>query len=165
MRICTWQERRREACPSRDYSLSSSPGIIAACALYITLQHIATADALVGMVEVQGACCSDYVEHILRRHPSARLRTVLSGGQSCACATINVDRHLVELMPSTADPESYRFQVLLSWVEDGSGPRPSRLVRHGYRCDAEYFYPARYIAKRRLLDLMDKIRRYLVLYF
>lgn len=39
-----------------------------------------------------------------------------------------------------ADPEGHRLQLLYSEVIDGeSGPE---LVRHGYRVDAEYFYPA-----------------------
>ncbi|MFO1486925.1 MAG: serine hydrolase [Verrucomicrobiota bacterium] len=35
-----------------------------------------------------------------------------------------------------ADPEKFRVQILVSEVVDG------RLRRHGYRVDAEYFYPA-----------------------
>lgn len=36
-------------------------------------------------------------------------------------------------------PEKYRFQVLYGIVEEG--PKPT-LERHGYRADAEYFFPA-----------------------
>ncbi len=38
-------------------------------------------------------------------------------------------------------PETYRVQVLISEVVPGRGGRPT-LRRHGYRLDAEYFYPA-----------------------
>lgn len=37
----------------------------------------------------------------------------------------------------------YRFQVLLSEVVEGEQGSPARLVRHGYRLDQEYFWPAR----------------------
>lgn len=40
-----------------------------------------------------------------------------------------------------ADPATYRFQVLVSEVVDRPG-HPPELRRHGYRVDAEYFYPA-----------------------
>lgn len=36
----------------------------------------------------------------------------------------------------------YRFQVLLSEVVEGEQGSPARLVRHGYRLDQEYFWPA-----------------------
>jgi hypothetical protein len=38
-----------------------------------------------------------------------------------------------------AAPESYRFQVLYSIVKEGAKPS---LERHGWRADAEYFFPA-----------------------
>lgn len=38
-----------------------------------------------------------------------------------------------------AAPEKYRFQVLYTPVSEGTKPA---LVRHGYRADAEYFFPA-----------------------
>lgn len=40
------------------------------------------------------------------------------------------------------DPETFRAQVLVSVVEPGHGGKPDRLRRHGWRVDAEYFYPA-----------------------
>lgn len=42
--------------------------------------------------------------------------------------------------PFLADPERYRLQVVLGRIEDGEGG--PRLVQHGYRLEAEYFYPA-----------------------
>lgn len=39
------------------------------------------------------------------------------------------------------DPGARRAQVLVSWIETDDAGEP-RLVRHGYRVDAEYFYPA-----------------------
>ena len=41
----------------------------------------------------------------------------------------------------TDDPAAYRLQVLLS-VPDDSAPNDATLARHGYRLEAEYFYPA-----------------------
>jgi hypothetical protein len=38
-----------------------------------------------------------------------------------------------------ASPETYRFQVLYGVVREGASPS---LERHGYRTDAEYFFPA-----------------------
>ena len=38
-------------------------------------------------------------------------------------------------------PEQFRVQVLVSEVSNGTEGR-TRLVRNGYRVDAEYFYPA-----------------------
>lgn len=39
------------------------------------------------------------------------------------------------------DPEAHRVQVLVSEVVEGDDGQPT-LRRHGYRADAEYFYPA-----------------------
>lgn len=42
--------------------------------------------------------------------------------------------------PMLAAPKQYRLQILYSEVRKENGK--TRLVRHGYRVDAEYFYPA-----------------------
>jgi hypothetical protein len=65
------------------------------------------------------SCASSYVEDVLAQHP-AMFGKVL------------------------ANAPRFRFQVLLSHlVVDPHAPAPPRLVRHGYRVDKEYFYPAR----------------------
>lgn len=43
--------------------------------------------------------------------------------------------------PVYADPARYRAQVLVGEIVTAKGQKP-RLVRHGWRVDAEYFYPA-----------------------
>ena len=43
--------------------------------------------------------------------------------------------------PVFQEPERFRAQVLVSEVIESRGQKP-RLVRHGWRVDAEYFYPA-----------------------
>jgi hypothetical protein len=55
------------------------------------------------------------------------LATKLLGGGSAALKTV------------VATPEKYRFQVLYGLVRAGT---PPALERHGYRADAEYFFPA-----------------------
>jgi hypothetical protein len=55
------------------------------------------------------------------------LATKLLGGGSAALKTV------------IATPEKYRFQVLYGVVSEGAKPT---LARHGFRADAEYFFPA-----------------------
>ncbi len=45
------------------------------------------------------------------------------------------------LSPIVADAKRYRLQVVLGLIESPSEGRP-RLVQHGFRLEAEYFYPA-----------------------
>lgn len=71
----------------------------------------------------RGDCGSSFVEDVLSQHP-AMFGKVLSNASH------------------------FRLQVLVSVPVDAPDGR-SRLVRHGYRVDEEYFYPAR--NKRRLL--------------
>lgn len=40
------------------------------------------------------------------------------------------------------DPKRFRLQVLVGEVRGGAGKGRAHLVRHGFRVDAEYFYPA-----------------------
>ncbi|CAM6091948.1 unnamed protein product [Calypogeia fissa] len=58
--------------------------------------------------------------------------------------------------PILQKSSQYRFQVLLSQVErHPSGQR--RLVRHGYRVDAEYFYPASAIKLAAVVAAVQKL--------
>jgi len=72
---------------------------------------------------------------------AARLEdsTWLANVVRSACAT-SADLALAErLRMLVDDPAAFRLQVLVSKVVPGE---PPRLERHGFRVDAEYFYPA-----------------------
>lgn len=53
-----------------------------------------------------------------------------------------------------AAPEAYRFQVLYGVVREGTTPT---LERHGYRADAEYFFPASSMKVPIALAMMDRL--------
>lgn len=52
------------------------------------------------------------------------------------------EAHRDKLHPVVDDPQRYRAQILITEVERVRGRRAPKVVRHGYRVDAEYFYPA-----------------------
>ncbi|KAL2632377.1 hypothetical protein R1flu_017063 [Riccia fluitans] len=56
------------------------------------------------------------------------------------------------------DPSKYRFQVLLSY-EKCEACGSSEFVRHGYRVDKEYFYPASTIKLAAVVAAVNRIRR------
>lgn len=59
------------------------------------------------------------------------------------------------------DPEGFRLQLLYGKILEGEGQQPTRLERHGYRVDAEYFYPASTVklaASLASLHLLEQLR-------
>ncbi|MEM7354754.1 MAG: serine hydrolase, partial [Acidobacteriota bacterium] len=60
--------------------------------------------------------------------------------------------------PLVADPDRYRLQVLLGLIEPGEDGAP-RLVQHGYRLEAEYFYPASSIKLCAAVAALEEVGR------
>lgn len=91
------------------------------------------------------------------------LAVLVAGGAGCASnrATAIVGE-LLERHPKVArDPSAFRLQVLIGEVRRGADGRP-KLVRSGYRADAEYFYPASAIktcAAAAALASLEELRR------
>lgn len=62
----------------------------------------------------------------------------------------------------TKDPAAYRVQILIGEIKPGSTPGTERLIRHGYRLSAEYYYPASTVklgAAAAALEKLDDISR------
>lgn len=69
------------------------------------------------------------------------------------------DAHPQKFHPAVEHPEAHRIQILLTEViRDRRGHRGYRTVRHGYRVDAEYFYPASAIKTLAAISALQTLR-------
>jgi hypothetical protein len=57
----------------------------------------------------------------------------------------------------TADPAAYRVQILIGEVKPGPAPNTERLIRHGYRLNAEYYYPASTVKLGAAVAALEKL--------